>query len=290
MNKVAEHNIKNKEWDIVISSDNASLSLRLNELWRYRDLIFLFVRRDFVSQYKQTILGPFWYIIQPLMTTLTFSVVFGNIAKLSTDGLPRILFYMSGIIAWGYFSSCLQKTSGTFIANNGIFSKVYFPRMVMPVSVVVSNLISFGIQLLTFLCFLTYFLLFTNVPVHPNAAILLLPFLVLLMAMLGLGFGIIISSMTTKYRDLTYFVGFGVQLLMYASPVIFPWSTVSGKLKYLLLANPMTPVIELMRYAFLGTGTFNFWYLGITVIYAIVVLTIGMLMFNRVEKIFTDHV
>jgi lipopolysaccharide transport system permease protein len=249
----------------------------------------LFVRRDFVSQYKQTILGPLWFIIQPLLTTLTFTLIFGNIAKLSTDGLPKILFYLSGVTAWNYFADCLTKTSETFNANANIFGKVYFPRLAVPVSIVISNLIRFGIQLVLFFGFYFYFLA-RGTAIHSTQVLWLMPLLVLLMAALGLGTGIIVSSMTTRYRDLRFLVQFGVQLLMYTTPVIYPLSRIPEEYRWIMLANPMTPVIETFRYAVLGTGTFNWGHLGISAAAAALILAIGVLLFNHVEKTFMDTV
>ena len=217
--------VAEKEWDLIIQSQRSWFDLRLGELWRYRDLIMLFVWRDFVSVYKQTILGPLWYLIQPLLTTLTFTVIFGSIAKLPTDGLPQFLFYMSGTVIWTYFSDCLTKTSNTFVQNAHLFGKVYFPRQAVPVSILISNLVTFGIQFAFFLLFMAFFAM-RGAAVRPNLWILFTPVLVLMMAGLGLGFGIIISSLTTKYRDLRFLVQFGVQLLMYATPVIYPVSSI----------------------------------------------------------------
>lgn len=276
-------------WTLTIRPKTGWFDLHLADLWRYRDLVTLFVRRDFVAQYKQTILGPLWFIIQPLLTTLTFTVIFGNVAKLSTDGLPKILFYMSGITAWSYFSECLTKTSETFSANAGIFGKVYFPRLAVPVSIVLSNLIKFGIQLGLFLGFYFYFLA-RGTDIHPTSALLLLPLLILLMAALGLGSGIIVSSMTTRYRDLRFLVQFGVTLLMYSTPVIIPLSKLQDQYRWIMLANPMTSIIETFRYAFLGTGTFSWLQLGYTAGATTVILAAGVLLFNHVEKTFMDTV
>lgn len=278
------------EWDIIIVSDKTNRGLRLGELWQYWDLVMLFVKRDFIANYKQTILGPLWHILQPLLTTLAFTLIFGRIAGLSSDGTPKILFYLSGIMLWSYFSLCLTKTSQTFLANAHIFSKVYFPRLAIPVSVIISNLLSFIIQLFLFLGFLTFFLLFRNYSFQGNWIILMLPVLVVLMAMLGLGFGIIVASVTTKYKDVGFLIGFVVQLMMYCSSVIFPLSQVSGKLKWIILANPMTPIIEVFRYAFLGKGEFNLYYLLYSFCFAFVVLLIGIALFRRVEFKFNDTI
>jgi len=277
------------DWDLIIQPQRAWWDLRLGELWQYRDLIRFLVWRDFVAVYKQTILGPFWYLIQPIISTLVFTLIFSGIAHLPTDGLPPFLFYMAGTTIWGYFASCLTSTSNTFTANAGIFGKVYFPRLSIPISVVISNLISFGIRLGAFLFFLFYFML-KGSDVQPNLWILLLPMLLLIMAGLGLGLGIIISSLTTKYRDLQQLVAFGVQLLMYASPVIYPLSSVPAEWRWILLANPITPVIEVFRKGFLGTSSIEPVYLLYSAGFTVVVLLMGILIFNRVESTFMDTV
>jgi len=276
-------------WTLEIKPVSGWFNLHLKDVWRYRDLLFMFVRRDFVSVYKQTILGPFWFFVQPILTTITFTIVFGNIAKIPTDGIPPMLFYMSGIVCWGYFSDCLSRTSSTFITNANIFGKVYFPRLVSPLSNIISLLMKFGIQMLLLICFLIYFK-FQGSDVNPNAYILLTPYLILLMAGLGLGVGIIVSSLTTKYRDLTFLVGFGVQLLMYATPVIYPLSALPEKYKWIVLLNPMTSIVDTFRFAFLGAGTFDMGNLIYTSVFVLVVLTIGIIVFNRVEKTFMDTV
>jgi len=276
-------------WTEVIRPRTNWFNFHFKEVWKYRDLLMLFVRRDFVSVYKQTILGPLWYLLQALFTTITFTIIFGKVANLPTDGVPQPLFYMAGIVCWGYFSQCLTKTSNTFVANAGIFGKVYFPRMTVPVSTVISNLVGFGIQLLMFLGFLAYYY-FQGVPVKLNSALLLFPVLIILMAGMGLGFGIIISSLTTRYRDLQNLVGFGVQLLMYATPVIFPLSFFGGKLHTLMLLNPMTSVVETFKYAFLGSGSFNWFYIGYSAAFTLVILFIGIILFNRIERNFMDTV
>lgn len=277
------------DWTLIIRPKTRWFDLHLGDLWRYRDLVMLFVWRDFVSFYKQTILGPLWFVIQPLLTTLTFTVIFGNIAQLSTDGLPKILFYLSGITAWNYFSDCLLKTSETFTANSNLFGKVYFPRLAVPVSIVISNLIKFGIQLGLFLGFYFYFL-GRGTAAHPTSALLLMPLLVLLMAGLGLGSGIIVSALTTRYRDLRFLVQFGTQLLMYSTPVIYPLSKLPAEYRWIMLANPMTPVIETFRYAFLGTGTFSWNLLGISAAVTLLILAAGVLLFNKVERTFMDTI
>lgn len=274
---------------MVILPKRSMWDLRLGELWQYRDLIRLFVWRDFVSQYKQTVLGPLWFLISPIASTVVFTIIFGNIAKLSTDGLPPFLFYMAGNTIWGYFYACLLGTSNTFTGNAAIFGKVYFPRLTVPISVVISNLISFSIRLSVFLAFLLYFKV-AGAEFAPNYWILILPFLLLVMAGLGLGLGIIISSLTTKYRDFQYLVNFGVQLLMYATPIIYPLSTVTGGWRWAILANPLTPIIEIFRLAFLGTSALEPFYLGYSIVFMLIVIFIGMLLFNRVEYSFMDTV
>lgn len=277
------------DWDLIIRPQRSWWDLRLDQVWHYRDLIWLLVRRDFVAYYKQTILGPLWYLIQPIMTTVVFTVVFGGIAHMSTDGVPPFLFYMAGNTVWSYFSTCMTNTSNTFTSNAAIFSKVYFSRLAIPVSVIVSNLIAFGIRLGVFLVFLFYFML-ADATIHPNLWILMLPALLLLMAGQGLGLGIIISSLTTKYRDLQQLVSFGVQLLMYTTPVLYPISTVQGSLRWLILANPMTPVIEVFRLAFLGTSSLDPLYLLYSLALTLVILFVGILIFSHVEVTFMDTV
>jgi lipopolysaccharide transport system permease protein len=282
-------NILPDEWTMILRPKRNLLDVNLHELWQYRDLIMLFVKRDFVSKFKQTILGPLWFIIQPLLTTIMFTIIFGNIAGISTSGIPKMLFYMTGIVGWTYFSTCLNDTSQTFIKNASIFGKVYFPRLALPISVVISNLVSFVIQFVFLLAFLAYFMI-TGADVSPNINVLWLPFLVLLMAGLGLGFGIIISSLTTKYRDLTHLVTFGVTLWMYATPIIYPLSEIPEKYQMLVLANPMTPVVETFKTALLGVGVINYWHILYSFCFAIVLLAVGVVIFNKVEKTFMDTV
>ena len=276
-------------WDLVIEPPKGWFDLHLRDLWRYRDLTGLFVRRDFVATYKQTILGPLWHLIQPLLTTLMFTVVFGRIAGLPTDGVPQFIFYMAGTTLWGYFANCLTRTSNTFIANAGIFGKVYFPRMVVPASTVLSQLIAFAVQFGFFLAFYGLFWA-RGAAIRPNWAMALLPVLLALMAGLGLGFGVIISSLTTKYRDLQVLVGFGVQLWMYATPVIYPLSAMSPKWRWLIAANPMSAIVETFRYGFFGVGTFSWAYLSYSAAFTVVLLLAGMAVFNRVERTFMDTV
>lgn len=278
-----------ENWSLIIRPQRAWWDLRLGDLWRYRDLVWLFVWRDFVAYYKQTILGPLWYLIQPVMTTVVFTIIFGNIAQLSTDGLPPFLFYLAGNTVWTYFSASLSNTSNTFTSNAGLFGKVYFPRLTMPLSIVISQIISFGIRFFVFLGFLIYFMV-SGADVTPNWWILTLPVLIFIMAGLGLGLGIIISSLTTKYRDLQQLVTFGVQLLMYGTPVIYPLSSIDDTWRWLILANPMTPVVEVFRLAFLGTSALPPVYLLYSIAFVFVVLLIGVLIFNRVENTFMDTV
>lgn len=277
-------------WDLEIKPKGNLFSLNLKELWSYRDLLVLFVKRDFTAVYKQTILGPLWYLIQPILTTITFSVVFGNIAKISTDGAPQILFYMSGIICWNYFADCLNNTSTTFVSNAGVFGKVYFPRLISPLAVVLSTLIKFSVQLFLFLGILLYYIFFEHFNFTLQPQILLLPYLVLLMALLGLSLGIIISTFTTKYRDLRFLIGFGVQLLMYATPIIYPLSSLAGTYKTIVLLNPMTPIIEAMKFILIGSGSFNMYYLAYSTLFIFIVFFGSLLLFNKVEKTFMDTV
>ena len=276
-------------WDLIITPRKKWYDLQLRQVWQYRDLISLFVQRDLVSRYKQTILGPIWFLIQPLFTSIIYTVVFGQIANLPTDGLPQMLFYMSGNVMWNYFQGCLNGTSNTFISNAGIFGKVYFPRLVTPISIVISNLISFAIQFVFFLAFWLFFFM-RGSAISFTAWAFTLPLLVLLMAGLGLGFGIIISSMTTKYRDLSYLVGFGVGLWMYITPVIYPVSAIPERWRWLATFNPISPVIETFRAGFLGAGEASWLRLGYSFVFMLVVLFIGIVIFNRVEKTFIDTV
>jgi lipopolysaccharide transport system permease protein len=258
-------------------------------IWQYRDLLMLFVRRDFVAVYKQTVLGPIWFFVQPILTTLTFTFIFGNFAKISTDGIPPIIFYLSGLTFWNYFASCLTATSNTFVSNAGMFGKVYFPRLITPLSVVISNLIKFGIQFVLFLA--VFFFYWYKGAINPNWTVALLPIFVIMMAGLGLGFGILISSLTTKYRDFTFLVGFGVQLLMYASPIIYPFSILSEKMRFILnMVNPMSSIIEAIKYGFLGEGVFSLTNLAISFTYMLVLLFVGIVTFHKVEKSFMDTV
>jgi lipopolysaccharide transport system permease protein len=277
------------EWDLVIEPQSSLLQLNLKDVWRYRDLLWLLVKRDFVSFYKQTILGPLWFFIQPLFTTIIFTFIFGNLAGLSTDGLPQPLFYMAGITAWNYFADCLTKTSTVFRDNANIFGKVYFPRLIMPLSIVVSNLVRFGVQMLLFFMMIGYYA-YTGANFHLNAYVLLFPILVLMMALLGLGLGLIITALTTKYRDLAFLITFGVQLMMYATTVIYPLSAAPDAYKWVIELNPMTGIIEAFRYGFLGEGSLTFQTLGYSIAFTLIALVLGVIIFNKTEKTFVDTV
>lgn len=275
-----------------IEAKSSLFDLKLKEVWAYRDLLILMVRRDFVSFYKQTILGPLWFFIQPLFTTIIFTFIFGNLAGISTDGLPKPLFYMAGITAWNYFSDCLSKTSTVFRDNAGIFGKVYFPRLIVPLSIVVSNLVRFAVQMLLFAILMAYYY-FTGANFSCSWAIILFPVIIILMALLGLGIGMIISAMTTKYRDLAFLISFGLQLLMYATPVIYPLSVAINKYPeyaWIIEYNPMTPIIETFRYGFLGEGSFSWASLAYATTISLLFLIFGIVIFNKVERNFVDTV
>ena len=280
---------KEEVWDTVIQPRQHPLDLQLDEVWRYRDLLSMFVRRDVVTVYKQTVLGPVWYVVQPILMTAIYVLVFGRIANISTDGLPQVLFYLSGIVLWNYFSETFTQTSKTFKENESIFGKVYFPRIIMPMSKIVSGLIKFGIQFGFFLVVYLYFVL-QGYDVSPTAYLACLPLLILLMAALSLGCGIIFTSLTSKYRDLNFLIQFGVQLLMYATPVIYPVSTIPEKYKFVIMANPMTPIIESFRYALLGAGNVDWGHLGYSAGFTLVLLAVGIIIFNKTEKTFMDTV
>jgi lipopolysaccharide transport system permease protein len=275
-------------WDSVIQSQTSLFDLRLKELWHYRDLLVLFVRRDFITVYKQTILGPLWFFIQPILTTITFTIIFGSVAKLSTDGAPKVVFYMAGITVWNYFSTCLTSVSGVFNANAAIFGKVYFPRLIMPLTIVISNLMKFGVQYIMFIIFVLYF--YFQGLIAPNNWILLTPVIILLMAVISMGIGLILSSMTTKYKDLNMLIGFGMQLFMYVTPVIYPSSSIPQGYQWFLNLNPLVPLFDYMRYAYLGVGSFNFVSLLYPMTFAIIILALGVLVFNKVQKTFMDTV
>lgn len=280
-----------QQWTTVIKPKDKLLSVDFKEIWQYRDLMMLFVKRNIITQYKQTILGPLWYLIQPLMTTIMYMVVFGGIAKISTDGLPQPLFYLAGISFWQYFSDCLTKTSNTFVNNAGIFGKVYFPRLITPLSDVTSNLVRFGIQFGLFLCVYAYYMIFTDAPIHTNWYALLIPILVMMLAGLSLGFGILFSSMTTKYRDLQLLLSFFVSLWMYATPVIYPLSTITNpKLLLVMQLNPLTGIVEFFKYGMLGVGCHEWWMLGYSFGFMVVLLITGVVVFNKVQRSFMDTV
>lgn len=284
----------NEKFTTVIEPKNGWFDLHLKELLQYRDLIFLFVKRNFVSQYKQTVLGPLWAIIQPLLTTVVFTLVFGNIAGLAAEGVPSFIFYLLGTILWTYFNQCLTQTANTFLANRGTLGKVYFPRLVMPVSTVISNLISLCIQFTFMVIFLVYYIV-TDQGCHPNLYVLMTPLVILQLALLSLGCGIIISALTTIYRDLAMLVGFGAQLWMYASPIAYDMNSMSvfttgGKYHTLYMLNPITSIVNLFRYAYLGLGEIEWLFYGISWIITLVVLVIGILLFSKVEKTFMDTV
>lgn len=281
--------MKNEHPTYYINSKQSVFSLNLHEVWEYRDLLLMLMKRDFITFYKQTILGPLWFIVQPLLTTSIYVVLFGNIAKLSTDGMPQVLFYLSGITIWNYFSESLTKTSTVFTSNAGMFGKVYFPRLIMPLSIVASALMKFAVQFGIFIVVLLYYVIFTDT-VHPNWWILLTPVLILLMAMFALGMGMIFSSMTTKYKDLTFLLAFGTQLFMYVTPVVYPISALPEKFKFLAYFNPLSSIFECFRYAYLGAGSFDLMSLMISAVVIMILLVVGTVIFNKVEKSFMDTV
>jgi len=279
-----------EDWTLIIKPRNSLLNLNLRELWQYRDLLEMYIKRDIVTFYKQTILGPIWFFIQPIFTTVVFMFVFGGLAGIPTDGIPQVLFYLSGITLWNYFSECLTKTSDTFLTNQAIFGKVYFPRLIAPLSVTITGLIKMFIQFGLFtVVYLVY--LYNGTPVRPNFHAFLFPVLIFILAALSLGFGILISSLTTKYRDLKFLIVFAVQLWMYASPVIYPLSVMKGsyeKYMWLIQANPVTAVLETFKYGFLGNGTFSWLALAYSFVFSILILFTGVLVFNKVERSFMD--
>jgi lipopolysaccharide transport system permease protein len=279
------------KYDLVIRPKSSLLDINFKELWRYRDLLLLFVRRDFVSVYKQTILGPVWFFIQPLLTTATFTFVFTKLAGISTDGLPAPLFYLIGVTFWNYFSSCLTSTSTTFVSNAAVFGKVYFPRLIMPLSIVISSLIKLSIQFLLLVIAWIYYFYTDPAAIEPNLSMLLIPVYIVLMAGLGLGFGIILSSVTTKYKDFSFLIAFGVQLLMYATPVIYPFSLITDPyISMIVSLNPMTGIIEGIKYGLTGHGIFDIGMMMYSVVFTIVLLFMGIIIFNKVEKSFIDTV
>jgi len=281
--------VNEESWDMVIKPKTGWFDIDLGELWRYRDLIGMFVKRDFVTFYKQTILGPLWYIIQPLMTTLVFTVIFGNFAKIPTDDLPPFLFYLSGNVVWGYFSNTLRQTSDTFNVNASIFGKVYFPRLTVPIAVSITNFAQFFIQLVLFLGFYFYFI-WKGTPISPSLWILCVPLLLIQMALLTFGIGIFLSSLTTKYKDLKFAMGFVIQLWMYATPIVYPLSQVPEKYRLVYILNPMVSIVESFRYAFLGSGAIESSYILISWGVTLVFLFVGIVLFSRIEKTFMDTV
>ena len=285
MNKKTKLN----KWDLIIKPKSNIFEFNYREIYQYRDLIFLFVKRDFVTFYKQTILGPLWYIIQPLVNTLIFTVIFGNLAKISTEGVPPFLFYFAGNVIWGYFAVCLSTTSNTFVANKDIFSKVYFPRIVVPISNVIIGLMQFIIQFILFLCFLFYYY-YLGLDIKLNLSLFFIPFLLLHVAIIGLGFGLLISSLTSKYRDLTFVMGFGVQLWMYATPIVYPLSIVPEKYRILFSLNPMTSVVECFRQIFYQESIIELKYIITSLIVTVLICFFGIIFFNKTEKNFLDTV
>jgi len=280
-----------EKWHTEIKPRTGLFDVDFKEIWQYRDLWSLFVKRDIITLYKQTVLGPLWFFIQPIMTTVMYMVVFGGIAKISTDGLPQPLFYLAGICMWQYFADCLNRTSSTFVANAGIFGKVYFPRLIMPLATVTSNLVRFFIQLGLFIIVYLYYVIFTDVQIALNAYALLFPVLIIMLAGLALGFGILFSSMTTKYRDLTQLLNFFVHLWMYATPVIYPLSTITNeKLRFIMSLNPLTSIVETFKFGILGSGTFSWWSLGYSFGFMVVLVGIGIVIFNKVQRSFMDTV
>ena len=279
---------KNTEWTNVISSEHSLFKLNLKEVWDYRDLVYMFVKRDFVSSFKQTILGPLWFFINPIFTTVVYLIVFGNIANLSTDGAPKILFYLAGVTLWNYFSSSLGGTSNVFVGNAGIFGKVYFPRLVMPITIVISNLMRFGVQFLLFI--VVFFYYWYKGEVTPNWWVLFTPIFILLMSLFALGVGMIFSSLTTKYRDLSMLLTFGISLYMYATPVIYPTSMLSAKIQPYAKYNPLTGIFEGFKYAWMGVGEFHPIMLVYSSVIILILLAIGTVIFNKVEKGFMDTV
>lgn len=278
-----------QEWESEIRSEDALFSINFKEVWQYRDLLLMLVKRDYISTYKQTILGPIWFFVQPILTMITYVILFGRIAGLSTDGAPQIVFYLSGIVIWNYFSESLTKTSSVFRDNAAIFGKVYFPRLIMPLSIVVSALIKFGIQFTLFIAAILYYT-FVAHEIQPNLWVLATPFLLLLMSLFSLGLGMIFSSMTTKYKDLVFLLTFGIQLFMYATPVVYSLNAIPAKYQWIVLANPLTAIFECFRYAYLGSGSFEPQSLLLSTGIIVVLVAFGVIIFNKVEKSFMDTV
>ncbi len=283
---------RDDDWDIVIKPKEKGIHLHLNEVWKYKDLLYLYVKRDFISAYKQTILGPLWFFIQPIFSTLIYTIVFGGIAQISTDGLPPMLFYMAGVLCWNYFTDCLSRSSGTFMGNAGVFSKVYFPRLVVPIAGLISAILKMFIQLLLFFSIYIYFL-FKGSPIGVNVYVLLFPVLIIMMAGIGFGIGIIISSVTIKYRDLNILFSFAIGLIMYITPVIYPLSAIParyGALKWIIQLNPLSSIVEAFRYGMLGTGELSWGGLLYSSIFTVIIVLIGIVTFNKVERRFIDIV
>jgi lipopolysaccharide transport system permease protein len=278
-----------QQWTEEIKSNDSLFSINLNEVWQYRDLLMMLVKKEYITFYKQTILGPIWFFVQPILTTLIYVLLFGQIAKLSTDGSPQMAFYLSGITLWNYFSECLTKTASVFKDNAAVMGKVYFPRLIMPLAIVVSGLMKFAIQFGLFICVILYFTFVKGV-IQPNVWVLATPFLLLLMAGFSLGVGMIFSALTTKYKDLVFLLSFGIQLLMYATPVVYSISSIPEKYKWILIANPLTGIFECFRYGFLGSGSFEPSSLVLSAVFTAVILAVGVVIFNKVEKSFMDTV
>jgi lipopolysaccharide transport system permease protein len=278
-----------QQWTEEIKSHDSLFSINFKEVWQYRDLLMMLVKKEYITFYKQTILGPIWFFVQPILTTIIYVLLFGQIAKLSTDGSPQMAFYLAGITLWNYFSECLTKTASVFRDNAAVMGKVYFPRLIMPLSIVVSGLMKFAIQFGLFICVILYFTFFKGL-IHPNAWVLATPFLLVLMAGFSLGMGMIFSSLTTKYKDLVFLLSFGIQLLMYATPVVYSISSIPEKYKWILLANPLTGIFECFRYGFLGSGSFETSSLIMSTVVTSIILAIGVVIFNKVEKSFMDTV
>lgn len=278
-----------QQWTEEIKSNDSLFFINFKEVWQYRDLLMMLVKKEYITFYKQTILGPIWFFVQPILTTIIYVLLFGQIAKLSTDGSPQMAFYLSGITLWNYFSECLTKTSSVFRDNAAVMGKVYFPRLIMPLSIVVSGLMKFTIQFGLFVCVILYFS-FVKELIHPNAWVLATPFLLLLMASFSLGMGMIFSALTTKYKDLVFLLSFGIQLLMYATPVVYSIASIPEKYKWILIANPLTGIFECFRYGFLGSGSFEPSSLIMSAIITTIILAVGVVIFNKVEKSFMDTV
>ena len=277
-------------WDLIITPNRGYFEFHFNEIWNFRDLLLIFIRRDIITQYKQTILGPLWIVIPPILTTLVFTIFFGNIAGIPTDGIPSVLFYMAGIINWNFFSTALTSTSNTLAGNVGIFGKAYFPRIIVPLSTIASSFLRYFIQFGIFLFILTYFSFFKSANFAIQYQLLwVLPMLIFIMAIMGLGFGLLFSASTAKYKDLRFLIGFGVRLMMYASTVIFPLSIIPEKYKWIILGNPMSAIIESFRYVFFGMGVLDFKYLGYSFLIALSIFFLGYIIFNKVEQKFIDY-